>query len=260
MADQRVLLSDEKNERISNAIMLHPSFSSSSTPKWQEIANGLRTEGIVTDGRKIRELWVNYLNPSLNFEPFTEEEMQTLKRLYFEAKAQGQTRMLKSGKLQLPLQQNGETMSWELIFPGRSPNVLKNKYYSLQNYWNQTERQSDQDQLYNSVDRSPSVVRDDDTPNNYDFYDSDLHERGQRGESPPPFAFPLTTMYDGSPGAAAAASYYGSPPYSHSVERTEGGKAARKYRKASRKYRNSARKYRKTSRKSSRKSRRMTRK
>ena len=259
MADQRVLLSDEKNERISNAIMLHPSFSSSLTPKWQEIANGLRAEGIVTDGRKIRELWVNYLNPSLNFNPFTEEEMQTLKRLYFDAKAQGQTRMLKSGKLQMPLQQNGETMSWELILPGRSPNVLKNKYYSLQKYWNQPERQPDQDQLYNSVDSSSSAVRDDDIQNNYEFYGSDLHARGQRGDSPPPFAFPLTTMYDGSPGAAAA-SYYGSPPYSHSVERTDGGKVVRKYRKTSRKYRNSARKYRKASRKSSRKSRKMSRK
>ena len=44
------------------------------SPRWQEIANGLKDKGIKNingtniSGRQIRESWVNYLNPSLNFE------------------------------------------------------------------------------------------------------------------------------------------------------------------------------------------------
>ena len=227
MADQRVLNNDEKNDIIRNAIIHHPSFSSSK-PQWQQIANGINEKniGIVTTGRKIRELWVNYLNPFLNFEPFTQEEMQILQNLYLEARAQharGQTRMLESGNLQLPLKENGETMSWELILPGRSPNVLKNKYYSYQKYWNQTETQPQDQDLY-AANPSPSVERDDDVSNNYDFYNSDLHERSQRGDSPPPFAFPLTTRFDKSSGGKSAR------------------KSSRKAKKSSNKYRKSTRK------------------
>ena len=242
MADQRV--NDEKNDIIRNAIINHPSFSSSSKPQWQEIANGINAKniGIVTSGRKVRELWVNYLNPFLNFTQFTQEEMQILQNLYLEARAQqarGQTRMLESGNLQLPLKENGETMSWELILPGRSPNVLKNKYYSYQKYWNRTE-QPDQDELY-SVNPSTSVEKDDDVSNNYDFYDSDLHERSKRGDSPPPFAFPLTTKFDHPSGAAFGGG---------GKRKTSRKSAMKAYRKSARKAsRKSARKYRKATRK-----------
>ena len=252
MDDQHVLSNDEI---IRNAVIENIN-GSSSPPQWQEIANGLKYKGIVRTGRQVRESWVNYLNPFLNFEPFTQEEMKTLQNLYLEAhkqERQGQTRMLNSGKLQLPLKENGETMSWELILPGRSPNVLKNKYYSYQKYWNQPDRQpdQDQDQLYD-VNPSTSLEKDDDKLNNSDFYDSSLHDDG-KGDRP--FAFPLTTRYDTPPGAAVA--YFGSPSYP-----LDGGKSARKSarkasskssrkpsRKSSRKAKKSSRKYRKVTRK-----------
>ena len=245
---------EETNNIIRDAVMEELRENPSSSPQWQEISNGLKKKGLLhKSGRQIRELWVNYLNPSLNFEKFTPEEMQILQTLYYEAHAQntrGQTRMLKSGNLQLPLKENGETMSWELILPGRSPNVVKNKYYSHQKYWNRTEQpeQPDQDQLYR-VEHSISEERDDDVSNNYDFYDSDLHERSKRGDSPPPFAFPLTTRYD-MPSSSAA--------FGSSFDERGGGKSARKSarkssrkpsRKSSRKAKKSSRKYRKVSRK-----------
>jgi hypothetical protein len=246
MADQRVRSNDDTDEIIRHAVIKNLQ-GSSSPPQWQDIANRLKDIGIIRTGRQVRESWVNYLNPFLNFEPFTPEEMEILKKLYSEALAQdarGQTRMLKSGKLQLPLKENGETMSWELILPGRSPNVVKNKYYSHQKYWNRPDIQPDQHQLY-SVNTSISEERDDDKVNNSDFYDSSLHEDG-RGDRP--FAFSLTTEYDTPLGAAFG------PPF----DERRGGKSARKSarkpsrkpsRKSSRKAKKSSRKYRKVSRK-----------
>lgn len=261
MADQRVRerSTKETDDIIRDAVMEELRENPSSSPQWQKIANGLKKKGLLhKSGRQIRELWVNYLNPSLNFEKFTPEEMQILQTLYYEAYAQntrGQTRMLESGNLQLPLKENGDSMSWEHILPRRSPNVVKTKYYSHQKYWNRTEQpeQPDQDQLYR-VEHSISEERDDDVSNNYDFYDSDLHERSKRGDSPPPFAFPLTTRYDMPPSSSAA--------FGSSFDERGGGKSARKSarkfarksakkpsRKYSRKAKKSSRKYRKVSRK-----------
>jgi hypothetical protein len=258
MADQRVRerSTKETNDIIIDAVMEELRENPSSSPRWQEIANGLQKKSLLhRSGRQIRELWVNYLNPSLNFEKFTPEEMQILQTLYYEAHAQnarGQTRMLESGNLQLPLKENGDSMSWEHILPRRSPNVVKTKYYSHQKYWNQPERQPGQDQLYR-VEHSISEERDDDVSNNYDFYDSDLHERSKRGDSPPPFAFPLTTRYD-IPSSSAA--------FGSSFDERGGGKSARKSaRKPSRKsFRKSSRKSSRKAKKSSRKYRKVTRK
>ena len=147
---------------------------------------------------------------------------------------------MNSGKLQLPLKENGETMSWELILPGRSPNVVKNKYYSHQKYWNQPDIQPDQDQLYN-VNPSISVERDDS-----DFYDSSLHDDG-KGDRP--FAFPLTTNYDTPSGAAAAASYWGGKSARKSARKPSRKSSRKSQRKSSRKAKKSSRKYRKISRK-----------
>ena len=243
MADQRARSNEETDDIIRSAVIEKLREGSSSSPQWQEIANGLKDKGINRSGRQVRESWVNYLNPYLNFEPFTPEEMQILKNLYFEARVQnthGQTRALNSGKLQLPLKENGETMSWELILPARSPNVVKNKYYSHQKYWNQPDIQPDQDQLYN-VNPSISVERDDS-----DFYDSSLHDDG-KGDRP--FAFPLTTNYDTPSGAAAAASYWGGKAARKASRKSYRKSARKSSRKSSRKAKKSSRKYRKVSRK-----------
>jgi hypothetical protein len=219
--------------------------------QWQKIANDLAAVGIQTDGRKIREMWINYLDPELNLEPFTADEMQTLKNLYFEAKGQGRSRLLESGKYQLPLK-DGNPMSWENILPRRSPNVVKNAYYSQQKYWLQGQAQEPE---LLPANISPSVVRDDaPNKNNLEFHEVDglfreLMDPDPRITPNPegPFAFSLTTKYDTPPGAAFG-----------SFDERRGGKSARKFarkssrkpsRKSSRKAKKSSRKYRKVTRK-----------
>ena len=224
--------------------------------QWQKIANDLAAVGIQTDGRKIREMWINYLDPDLNLEPFTADEMQTLKNLYFEAKDQGRSRLLESGKYQLPLK-DGNPMSWENILPRRSPNVVKNAYYSQQKYWSQGQAQEPE---LLPANISPSVVRDDaPNENNLDSREVDglfreLMDTDPRITPNPegPFAFPLTTNYDTPSGAAAAAASYwgGKAAITNKSSRKSTKKSSRKsQRKSYRKVKRSSRKYRKFSRK-----------
>ena len=243
MADQLIF---SNKERIRNAI--RNAVIENGNKQWQQIANDLAAVGIQTDGRKIREMWINYLDPDLNLEPFTADEMQTLKNLYFEAKGQGRSRLLESGKLQLPLK-DGKPMSWEDILPRRSPNVVKNAYYSQQKYWLQGQGQEPE---LLPANISPSVERDDaPNKNNLEFHEvhglfRELVDPDPRITPNPegPFAFPLTTRYDTPSGAAAA-----------SDERHWGGKAAIKSSKKS-KRKSSKKSKKKLSRKAKKSSRR----
>ena len=254
MADQLIF---SNKERIRNAIRdAVIQNRQNGNLQWQKIANDLAAVGIQTDGRKIREMWINYLDPDLNLEPFTADEMQTLKNLYFEAKDQGRSRLLESGKYQLPLK-DGNPMSWENILPRRSPNVVKNAYYSQQKYWSQGQAQEPE---LLPANISPSVVRDDaPNENNLDSREVDglfreLMDTDPRITPNPegPFAFPLTTNYDTPSGAAAAAASYwgGKAAITNKSSRKSTKKSSRKsQRKSYRKVKRSSRKYRKFSRK-----------
>jgi len=249
MADEieKELLSDEyKKEKIRKTIIDYQKTNpTSSSIPWEKIAKDLKTQGITTSGRKMREMWINYLDPNLNFGPFTKDEIQTLKALYKEAR--DQKRFLPNGKVQLPLR-NGHIMSWNDILPRRSPNVLKNKYYSV-SFFSTADDETTDPRTLAIIDNSPSVERDDDELNIY----SDAFS------SPGPFEFSIPRFdYTGSqlPGGNAAS-------YSVSVERRNGGKMSRKARLSSRKARLSSRKARKSARKarkSARKVKKSTRK
>ena len=237
MADEieKELLSDEyKKEKIRKIIIDYQKTNpTSSSIPWEKIAKDLKKQGITTNGRKIREMWINYLDPNLNFGPFTKDEIQTLKALYKEAR--DQKRFLPNGKVQLPLRNGHITMSWNDVLPRRSPNVLKNKYYSV-SFFSTVDDETTDPRTFNILDNSPSVERDDDELNIY----SDAFS------SPGPFEFSIPRFdYAG----------YQLPGGNASVERRNGGKMSRKARLSSRKARKPARKARLSSRKARKSSR-----
>lgn len=223
---------------------------------WSDIAITLTgvvntRSGAHLEGRHILEMWINQLDPRLNRQAFTTEELEHLKKKYLEAKTQGKT--LERGKVQLP-----EGYTWNNVLPEiyrRSPNDVKNAYYTNQRYWSGQVAQPVSVPVSVSHEVSSEVPARDNGYSEYDISpDNELFSSDSRiipliDETPTPFAFSLPNYTP--PGAAAS-------DFGSSFDERGGGKSARKsarkpsrksFRKSSRKAKKSSRKYRKVTRK-----------
>lgn len=254
---------------------------------WARFSNELKmydTSGKFITGRKLLESWTNYLHPDLNLAPFTESELAQLMSYYIQARSQN--RRAASGKYQLPLDEKGKPRKWIGLIPGRSPNMIKNLYYS------KIFTEAAMDNIDNIKKGNPIIFpvgitsmppSNEPSPDRDDSDDIDLEESFYKDQdffAPSPAAtatataptsvprfdeyeYPWTTShspfrYDGfgSPGGAGAV--FGPETWSpsSSIERKYGGKATRKARKSAKNTRISSRK----ARKSSKKARKSTRK
>ena len=220
---------------------------------WSDIATQLTglvtTKGLPLEGRHILEIWINQLDPRLNRNPFTTEELDYLKEIFITAKNQGKT--LDSGQVQLP-----DGYKWNNVLPlgcKRSPNDVKNAYYTNQRYW--SEEAADPIIVPVSVSHalSPAVVvpatdngySDDDISPDNDLYkelfSSDPRIRPLIGdETPTPFAFDPPSFKSGTLSDGG---------FRGKVSRKVRKSARKASRKSARKAKKSSRKYRKVSRK-----------
>jgi hypothetical protein len=284
--------------RITTLITTYPKHPTNGNIQWAKIARELTSEGVRDSaqkditGRKLLEVWTNYLDPSLNTkDPFTPDEWQTLTHLYIEAKGQGR-RGRKSGKYLLPLR-GGVPLKWYGLLPHRSPNMVKNLYNTAsfidaaeaafangsqvvlpkQPVMPQADPISELDE--DDVDFLLEAIGQDDKQ--LDLDDDERELSVPRSDSAPPGYAPLSPGYappgyaPPSPGYASQFVgiddgdyvYPGSPggPYGFSTSPSRfdsfsgGGKAYKKARKSSRKARKSSRKARKSSRKARKSSR-----
>lgn len=248
---------------------------------WERFSQELKmkdSSGKFITGRKLLESWTNYLDPRLNLDPLTESELTQLISYY--AQALSQNRRAASGKYQLPLDEKGKPYKWIGLIPGRSPNVLKNLYYS------KIFTDAAMDNIDNIKKGNPLIfpvgiiTSNEPSPDRDDSDDADLEESFYKGQdlfvpsaaaaaptSVPRSEYPWTSSssspfrHDGfeSPGGAAAV--FGPHSWSpSSIERKYGGKVSRKARLSSRKARLSSRKARKSTRKSARKARKLAKK
>jgi len=262
---------------------------------WEPFARALNitdTAGKPVKGRKLLESWNNYIDPELDLSPFNEQEWTTLISYYIRAKDQG--RISASGYYQLPLDERGNPLKWVGLMHRRSPNVIKNLYYSgpFIKAGNETianiERKVKNPVVFPTGMMPPpsneaSIARDDsdEAALQPSFLEGDAPLEESRSVprsgyapqsmpfsgydyAPPPMpSSPFVNRFfddqsgTESPGGAGAATEYGYYPYPYTSSASlerSGGNASRKYRKY-RKYKKSARKYKI----SARKSRKMTR-
>jgi hypothetical protein len=102
---------------------------------WSAISNSLRN---IKTPKQIREKWVNNLNPNLNYNPFSREEEQTLRRYFDESRRRNL--VLPSGRYSLP---KDLVPSWgalvQILGTNRPENNVKNKFNTYQSYWNRGE-------------------------------------------------------------------------------------------------------------------------
>jgi hypothetical protein len=268
---------------------------------WADIARQLAIEGAVDSakkaitGRKLLEVWTNYLDPTLTKHPFKSEEWETLIGLYIEAKQQGR-RGRKSSKYLLP-SRAGVPLKWVGLLPGRSPNMVKNLYNSP-TFIQAAEAAAENggQVVLPEVPVIPEMEPSQETEFDVDDYlalvDEGLLADVSAGElqsisvdrsgqeqppplytPPPPYSPFRVEDFDQPPGGASAVDYSGFSGFSSpssSIGRTtypgfgspfRGGKAYKKSRKSSRKARKSSRKaHKKSSRKLFRKARKSSRK